>query len=819
MILLLLIALQIARANCNLNVSRAELNATQSPYDIFDAFANVYGSSGSNYSMWEYNEETMNGSTEKSEEQTTSDELMEKMRNFIESYVDLLHESAKLRDRELNEMRNTSVGSGRQFDAKDVWLSYGYVFRRLIEAFVFHNLQRIAENVDNTSISSECALTLLMSIGSFRQMSDWIVAMIDASGKPLSAGTLEGTITDLGSFDQCLAIKAPIEVAKSPVVGQFCLLKYSIPLPPEPEHLTLQSKVFNFTGTILENTFMDKFGSFSQVLYQRKGRLGICVPSTCTPNDIQKLVDLGKPCLKEFEYHNIYVCLAMSDVHVNALVADCSTSEAIRFTTMQIIIFAAFGVIAALVLLGTAIETAIIYKVSKNASNIESQSREKSCLIKIILSFSAVTNGRFLFSTETFSGSLDAVNGVKVLSMAWILYTHTYLIPIKESFAFAKSFVYSVQSLLFQLILNGWVLVDSFFFIGALLSIYTQLHSLKKKQKINFIQLILHRFFRFSPLVWFTILLMLIIPSIGSGPLWKEYFIYQEMKCKNYWWSTVLFINNWFPENEMCLLHTWYLSADFQMFIFATIFIIPLFSVLTGLLTYIRRGPPTVIYNTPSELAVNIQATSVYTPTYSHLGPYCIGIIFGYLLFKKRNYRIKPLICVFIWCISIVAFLLVLLSTYYWNIGYKWSPLSAALYSGTHRLIWSLSVAWVCFACVTGNGGPINKFLSWKLFIPLSKLGFSIYLMHFLIVWLRYAYIRERLPFSHYTMFCEFVVNFALSIVMAAIAFLAVEAPSNHLYKMFLSNIGNWSEIRVTKKCDLNRKTIKYLDESIVYRL
>jgi peptidoglycan/LPS O-acetylase OafA/YrhL len=162
--------------------------------------------------------------------------------------------------------------------------------------------------------------------------------------------------------------------------------------------------------------------------------------------------------------------------------------------------------------------------------------------------------------------------------MVWILWTHTYLIPIKETFSFARDFMFTVEELGFQLILNGWVLVDSFFLVGAMLTTYSHLNTLRKSDgRINILQSILNRIFRFWPSIWLTVMLVFLIPSLGSGPLWKEYFDVQTQKCYNNWWTTILFINNWFDESKMCLLHTWYLSADMQLFIIAFIFIILLY--------------------------------------------------------------------------------------------------------------------------------------------------------------------------------------------------------------------------------------------------
>lgn len=199
-------------------------------------------------------------------------------------------------------------------------------------------------------------------------------------------------------------------------------------------------------------------------------------------------------------------------------------------------------------------------------------------ILSTLLSFSLYTNGRNLFSTRQSVGCIDAINGIRVLSMGWILWTHTYLIPIKETFSFARDFMFAVEELLFQLILNGWVLVDSFFLVGAILATLSQLHSLERtKGQINFLRIIFNRFFRLSPSVWMTIMLAFLIPSLASGPLWNEYFEVQLKKCYGFWWATVGFFNNWFHESNLCLLHTWYLSADMQLFILALIFIIPLY--------------------------------------------------------------------------------------------------------------------------------------------------------------------------------------------------------------------------------------------------
>ena len=49
---------------------------------------------------------------------------------------------------------------------------------------------------------------------------------------------------------------------------------------------------------------------------------------------------------------------------------------------------------------------------------------------RALLSFSVYTNGVKILSTNQAAGSLGAVNGIRFLSMAWIILGHTYFFAI-----------------------------------------------------------------------------------------------------------------------------------------------------------------------------------------------------------------------------------------------------------------------------------------------------------------------------------------------------------------------------------------------------
>lgn len=93
---------------------------------------------------------------------------------------------------------------------------------------------------------------------------------MDATGRPFSAGLMDGTITDFGSFDQCIGLHIPLvfnsvggvdkmNSAYKPnemkqIRGQYCMVQYNVFLPPRPKHLNLQTRIFNFTNTPIEGT-------------------------------------------------------------------------------------------------------------------------------------------------------------------------------------------------------------------------------------------------------------------------------------------------------------------------------------------------------------------------------------------------------------------------------------------------------------------------------------------------------------------------------------------------------------------------------------
>ena len=116
------------------------------------------------------------------------------------------------------------------------------------------------------------------------------------------------------------------------------------------------------------------------------------------------------------------------------------------------------------------------------------------------------------------------------------------------------------------------------------------------------------------------------------------------------------------------------------------------------------------------------------------------------------------------------------------------------IYGTFHRLAWAIAVGWVIFACVSGYGGPVDRFLSWKAFIPLSRITYCVYLIHLSLLNLYFSRLRS---FLYYTAFDATLCFFAITVTVFGIGFVVsvtIEASFLNLEKLLFSSVRKSSE-------------------------
>ncbi|XP_078666302.1 O-acyltransferase like protein-like [Branchiostoma floridae x Branchiostoma belcheri] len=104
-----------------------------------------------------------------------------------------------------------------------------------------------------------------------------------------------------------------------------------------------------------------------------------------------------------------------------------------------------------------------------------------------------------------------------------------------------------------------------------------------------------------------------------------------------------------------------------------------------------------------------------------------------------------------------------------------------------HRTAWGVGLAWVVFACINGYGGIINTILSWKAWIPLSRLTYCAYLVHPIVILITYSDQQEaNIHYTDILLAYYFVGHVVFSYAGAYIVSMMAEAPMRHLEKLVL---------------------------------
>ncbi|GFR74314.1 nose resistant to fluoxetine protein 6 [Elysia marginata] len=186
----------------------------------------------------------------------------------------------------------------------------------------------------------------------------------------------------------------------------------------------------------------------------------------------------------------------------------------------------------------------------------------------------------------------------------------------------------------------------------------------------------------------------------------------------------------------------------------------------------------------------------VYTVPWARVSAFAIGLLLGVIL---RDLDKKPqawetllarkwcqrLFTPMMWTLNIgVGICLAMMNHVQWRHGSgHWDKPSLAVFESLSRPLWSLAVAWVIFACNTGRAGPIAKLLSFPPFVILSRLSYSVYLLHPLII-LFVIYSRRTgiyLPPDRLDQVYNYLGHLVLTHLVAVVLYLFVEAPLRSL--------------------------------------
>lgn len=628
----------------------------------------------------------------------------------------------------------------------------------------------VARKLLTADMSPECSLGMLKLMRGIRNLEPWAFRLIDASGK-YPTGLMQATTADLGAFDECIETVVHDNFGLEKVRAQYC--NFHVMMGGDR---TLLDDIM--PAALLSHWRVENFTSYVTDPRLPGLRFGICIINDCSQADLQSIVD------------------TLTGGILKIVVKNCVTNEYRRMNTTEAAIAAVLGTIAVLIVISTAIDLYISHKDPR---------RLKSVLIKCLTSFSIIANTRLVLavnkdkSSDTYSYRF--IHGIRFLSMVWITLGHSYG-TVTDNMSRMVNALHYFEHWYTLIVTAGYLGVDTFFFFSGFLLYYT-LNKQRRNRILVSIVAIIRRFIRATVPMFFLIMCMYLLPVIASGPDSNEFYTRFYREIRKHWWDLLLQLRNWTKDIEFSTIpQVWYLSADFQLFLLSVIIIQVFkskkwwaactFAVLSAVSCAISawqvHGNNIMPFLVPvaEEFSTLIDTLNYYyiLPFY-HAVCFFSGCITLLLVEKYREVKISKLVQASLWCVGLsCGFYHLFMKIDWYRSSAPTSESGKLFYAFSDRIVWSICIAWITFACSTGRGGILNRFLSWDGFVPLSRLSFGVYLIHSPFYLFMYHIARERVFFSHFTLVSQCFTVLVWSYLLSYLMFIACEAPTGNLEKL-----------------------------------
>ncbi|KAM3959460.1 nose resistant to fluoxetine protein 6-like isoform 2-T2 [Aphomia sociella] len=516
--------------------------------------------------------------------------------------------------------------------------------------------------------------------------------------------------------------------------GTYCLVKLDLFADPPNELMN----------------FIQAYSRSSHIRHYNYSYLeeGICVTRTCKEyirdknlNDPEVIKSVIEACRNESIWNEYGLQARVSQVYNCDRKTDERPVDLLDWLVMGLFVAIIFINISATVY-DYILEDKAKLELSKNA--------------RLFLCFSIIRNWKFLVSPTSDDPKLKilkGINGVRTLSSFPMILGHVIWIFamgfLNNPHYFEKT--YSIPR--FEVLWNGMIIVQVFFVISGFLLVYNMdIGSEVRPIKWKMLPVILlHRFWRLTP----GLAVMLAFSAtwlrhLGSGPLWHKHVTSVAAGCRKYWWTHILYINNYVPSNKYCAIQTWHIAADTQLF-FMGIAVYMLTrtrcrNLVLGLLTILGivlpafhvwyRDLDAVLLKTPEFLRTldNDNFRLLYVYGHNNIICFVLGMFTAYETnkWKRKGYTFaNNKVWNYLYRLVIPMF-----TVCFWFGGLFYEEdsrtplLFRMLYQGTHRAFLGLVIAFVIMGLVMNMKNYLSAILEWDVWVITGRLTYTVYLLH-----------------------------------------------------------------------------------------
>ena len=437
--------------------------------------------------------------------------------------------------------------------------------------------------------------------------------------------------------------------------------------------------------------------------------------------------------------------------------------------------------------------------------------RSKSLPGRALLAFSFSRNLRKMFwAPQGKNDYLSVLNGIRVLSMAYIILGHTHESFQGPPLINPEAALELVTNLNGMIVMGAFYAVDTFFFLSAFLGAYLMIPKLKNQSIKNFVMIYFHRFFRLIPtLALFIAFILTFMMFTGSGPVFDQIHFFLIEPCKKYWWTILIFVNNFYPPvgTINCMNILWYLANDMLFFMFLPIviivycrsklmgYILSCFLIVASMIVAFSLA---AAHHHPITIIKDSKIREIYHQPYTRFGAYFVGCLFGILYSEwmkaKKNPELRKLPGAIIFNTiegsRILRFVLHFtgagVMVFFIVITYTetrvanrvvWPQMASNFFNAFHRVLFVSALGMFLAGAMVGKSRLVRFVFGGSVWAPWAKITFMIYLVHTVVIIWFYIQVRQAIYFTERLAIFYFFAALILSFLVAVPMSLLIESP------------------------------------------
>ncbi|QCO36872.1 acyltransferase [Leptospira interrogans] len=366
---------------------------------------------------------------------------------------------------------------------------------------------------------------------------------------------------------------------------------------------------------------------------------------------------------------------------------------------------------------------------------------------------------------------IQSLNGLRAFAIILVILNHYALVWKKPGIFQSDSLFWSGVDLSF--VLSGFLISKS------LLSDWT------RNATIDFKKFYLKRTLRIFPAYYVFITFSWVASKLTlkiaeAKGLEKEAY-YFSFKLSDAWGDFV-FLGNYFPGIN---IHTWSLSIEEQFYLifplFCSLILFKMSSKYRQLLLWSLLLVPTIsrviVYMTTPLPLTPEYFNEIYFPFHTRFDSLVIGVIVMDLYMNQKGLINRLKTNPILYYLLLFLFFSFLCISHWANINME----SFFTHTFKYNLL-NIGFAGILLCAVVRSEGLLGRFLSLKIFVPIARLSFTIYLWHLVLIAVSVSILKIRTePSSMFELLFQFIFVLTLMILLSVPFYLLFEYPFQYL--------------------------------------